>query len=74
MMLSCSDIGISGCEFNTRGYDGDALDGMLEHLRSRHGYRITRDDVDEKPNDRLEEPERMIAARLHRRMEEGVAG
>jgi predicted small metal-binding protein len=66
MDLSCYDIGIGGCDFAIRG-DGHALDDMVDHLRQKHGYQLTVADVTRGDFQAMQQPERMIAARLHRR-------
>jgi predicted small metal-binding protein len=71
MTLGCADIGISQCDFTARdGGDRSALDQMVEHLRKNHGFHVTAEEVAGGKVDHLEDPERMIAARLHRRMVE----
>jgi hypothetical protein len=67
MNLSCEEIGIGGCDFAVHG-DGHALDEMVEHLRRRHGYQLTVADVTTGDFQTMQQPERMIAARLHRRV------
>jgi predicted small metal-binding protein len=69
MTLGCADIGISQCDF-TASYEGgrSALEQMVEHLHKKHGFHVTAEQVAGGKVDHLEDPERMIAARLHRRM------
>jgi predicted small metal-binding protein len=67
MDLSCDDIGIANCDFAVQG-GGRVLDEMVEHLRKRHGYQLTVADVTTGEFEAMQQPERMIAARLHRRV------
>ena len=70
MSLRCRDIGIVGCDYVARGRDGkDALDQIVQHLGRRHGFRLTTQEVEKGEVDHLDEPQRMIAARMHRQLE-----
>ena len=69
MNLSCQDIGIEGCEYVASG-NGQAVDEMVEHLRRQHGYHLSVADITPGRFEELQEPERMIAARLYRRVAE----
>jgi predicted small metal-binding protein len=70
MSLRCRDIGIVGCDYVARGGDGkDALDQIVQHLGRRHGFRLTTQEVERGEFDHLDEPQRMIVARLQRQLE-----
>jgi hypothetical protein len=51
--------------------DGHALDRMVEHLRRGHAYHISVGDITLGRFEELQEAERMIAARLYRRVDRG---
>jgi len=70
MSLGCRDIGITGCEYVApEGKGKGALDQMVKHLERTHGFRLTLQDVEKGEFDHMDEPQRMIAARLHRQLE-----
>jgi len=71
MNPSCQEIGIEGCGYVASG-DGHALDRMVEHLRREHAYHISVGDITLGRFKELQEPERMIAARLYRRVTEAA--
>lgn len=67
--VSCADIGIRDCSFQTRAtHESDLMVEMLEHLREVHRYDIPDEKIGEGDGAVEREPERMILARLRRRI------
>lgn len=63
--VSCREVGIGGCEFETRGDEGEVLQNMIVHIRRSHGFDLPRD-TDQTSMVDLPEPERMILSRIQR--------
>ncbi len=63
--VSCRQVGIAGCEFETRGENGEVPEDMLVHIRRSHGFDLPRETDPTSMMD-LPQPERMILSRILR--------
>lgn len=63
VQVSCREIGIEGCDFETMGDEPQVLEEIVSHVRKAHGFNLP-EDLRERSVTELPDPERMIWSRI----------